>query len=369
MNNTLKKIGMFEATAFIIITIINYTMLNTPKEIISKTASGAWLNMIFIIALTIIFVIFITKLLKKFPFMDIVDISEFLGGKVFKIIVSTIFVIALFFTLIYNLQNFTNALQVIFLQDSPMIYILLFFLVGIIFANRLGFNAIVRVNLVITGLLLLSVLIIFFAPIKDYTFENLFPILGNGISETFFEGLGNIFVFSGLFYLLLLPPLLEDQKSLPKIGVIAVVISGVYLLLSLLNLLMLFRFIIDSEEIVSLLLSTRIISFGEFFQRVDALFTFLWTFSYLSYLSIGTFFVTYIIKKITNISNQNVLTYGIALLIFSVTLLAQNFLATSKALSPYVNTVTIFALIVVPTIVIVLASMKSRYKSFKNNIT
>lgn len=73
-----KKIGNLEAIALVLIVVIAHIISNLPKGIISSTSSGAIINVVFvsIIALGIVFLI--SELLKKFPNLDILDISKFL---------------------------------------------------------------------------------------------------------------------------------------------------------------------------------------------------------------------------------------------------------------------------------------------------
>ena len=81
-----RKIGNIEAIALILTVMINHIILNLPKNIINSTSSGAIMNVIFISILAIVIALFICKLLKNFPLLDIFDIAKFLGGKLLKTI-------------------------------------------------------------------------------------------------------------------------------------------------------------------------------------------------------------------------------------------------------------------------------------------
>ena len=83
----LSKLGSLEAIAFTIIVMLNNIVLNLPKSILSKCGSSSIINVIYISIIGFIFLSIILKLFKKFKGYDILDISEFLGGKAFKIIV------------------------------------------------------------------------------------------------------------------------------------------------------------------------------------------------------------------------------------------------------------------------------------------
>ena len=88
----ISKIQNMEAIAMLTIVMANKIILNLPKTIIASTGSSAWINAIYIIAIAFIFVFLVTKLLKKFPDKDILDISEYLGGKKLKIVISIFYI-------------------------------------------------------------------------------------------------------------------------------------------------------------------------------------------------------------------------------------------------------------------------------------
>jgi hypothetical protein len=79
-----SKIGTFEAITLILSVIIIHTVLSLPKTLLDLTSSATFINLIYVSILAIIFVIILCKLLKTFPGMDIIDVSEFLGRKIFE---------------------------------------------------------------------------------------------------------------------------------------------------------------------------------------------------------------------------------------------------------------------------------------------
>ena len=144
--NNITKIGTFEAISFLVIVMINRIILNNPKEIIDNVGASAWINVIVISIVAIIFVLIISKLYQNFIGKDILDISEYLGGKVLKKTVCLIFGLILLYIAAIVLRNFSDSLQKIFLVDAPVTYIMFFFLIGMIVINKLGFSTIAKIN-------------------------------------------------------------------------------------------------------------------------------------------------------------------------------------------------------------------------------
>lgn len=361
--NNLCKIGTIEAIAFVLILMITRIVLNIPKEIIQNTGSSAWINVIVISIIVILFTLLICKLFKNFPVCDLIDVSEYLGGKWLKIIVSFIYFLIFIILTAVILRNFSEILKNVIFFNSPIAYILLFFIVGIVVANRLGFPTIARINLIITFLALIAILVSFFFSANSYVPSNLFPIFGYGINETFFSGLINLFSFNGILFLYFLAPLLKDPSKFKKISVIAVVISSIYLFLSVTSLLLLFSFILDSEELISALLASRILSFGNFIQRVDAIFIFTWILAFLSYLSITTFFAIHVFKKATNIERVNTISYCFAAIIFGLALAAKDLLPDAYIGTTFSQISVLVTTFVIPISILALANIKYKKKN------
>lgn len=361
--NTITKIGTFEAIGFMIIVMINRLILNNPKEIIENVGTSSWLNVIVISVIAVIFVLIICKLYKNFTRKDILDISEYLGGSTLKKISSIIFFILFTYVAAIVLRNFCDSLQRIFLPNTPITYIMLFFLIGMIFANKLSFSAIIKINMFIVGIILLSIIVIFVTPINFFDISNLFPVFGNGINETFFSGLTNVFIFSGITYLYFLMPFLNNTKDFKKIAVVSVIISSIYLLLSVISLLGLFSYLITSEDIFSVLLITRVINLGTVFERVDAIFLLVWILTFLTYLSFILYFLLHTYKSITNVSNQNGVIYTISALIFGLALLPKNVIELNYLENTVLKTLVLIFSFVFPLILFILANLKYKRKN------
>ena len=94
--------------------------------------------------------------------------------------------------------------------------------------------------------------------------------------------------FLVMSYLYFLIPILKNPEQFKKVAFISTIISAIYLFLSVICLLMMFSFISFSEELLSVYLLTRMIEFGRFFQRIDAIFILIWILAMISFLSISS---------------------------------------------------------------------------------
>lgn len=74
-----QKIGTVEAIMMILAIVVSHTLLYLPKNILSFMKSASILNIIYVSIFAILIAYLIYRLLRNFPGLDIIDISEFVG--------------------------------------------------------------------------------------------------------------------------------------------------------------------------------------------------------------------------------------------------------------------------------------------------
>lgn len=356
-----EKIGYVEAIALIAIVMINKIILNTPKDIISNTGPSSWINVIYISFISIFVVCIIAKLLKNFPGSDILDISNYLGGNVLKIIIGVLYITLLLALTASIIKSLSETLRTIYFKNSPILFITLFFIVSSIICNRFGLKVIAKANLIISPIIFVSIVIILASSIKNFMPQRIFPILGYGVDKTFLSGLSNLFSFSGILYLLFLPPLLDKPEKLKRLSIVSVIISGAYLLLSVTCLLLSLSFTMHSDESFSLYVLTRNLDYGRFIQRVDAVFILIWIISIISYINIPITICIHIFKKITNFQTTNLINYGFNIIILIISILPIEYAIFTNILGKFVqySFLALFFGISIP--ILIIAYLKSKY--------
>lgn len=360
------RMGTLEAILFILVVITNKIILNTPRAIILSCGSSSVINTIYISILAMILVIIIVKLFKRFESYDIFDISSYLGGTPLKIFMGIGYMVGFLVMGALVLRDFGESLRIIYYTNSPLLYIMLFFILGAIISNRFGAKAIIKSNALIMPIAVFSILIILFSSFKNFTFERIFPILGNGIDATFLSGASNIFSLTGITYLFLIMPYLKDSKKFKKISYISIGISTIYLTVSVLCLLLVFPYVTTPDGPTSIYLFTRTIEFGDFLQRIDAVFVLLFILSTLSYLSITLFMTLSVFKKVTNIEDSKAMTYCFATLIFGLALIPKNVFEVKIVNTTFFRYFVIFFAFLFSTIVLFFANLKKK-KEEKND--
>ena len=238
-----QKIGTVEAIMMILAIVVSHTLLYLPKNILSFMKSASILNIIYVSIFAILIAYLIYRLLRNFPGLDIIDISEFVGGKLFKNIIGIIFILYFITSFSMFLRSFCESIKIIYYPMTNIFFILSFFIIAICIANRLDFNATLKTTLIILPIVLISVIFLFLTNLGQFTPQRMFPIFGEGIYNTFVLGLVNLYSFAGIEYIYFLPPFLKKPENMKKILLISIGISALYLLLSVATLLFIFAFL------------------------------------------------------------------------------------------------------------------------------
>ena len=364
----IKQISNFQAIALILIIVTNHLILGTPRTLIAETGTGTILNMIYVFILAILLVFIITKLFSNFNGKDIIDISEFLGGKVLKVIVGIVFIIYFLVILSTTVRVIVQDLEIIYFQNISVYVLTLAILASIVFVYKYGSSAVVKCNSIIAPIVGIAILIIAFSNVQDFSLDRLFPILGFGAKETFITGASNIFAYSGLAILYFIMPMLKDSKNFKKVSIVSTILVGILIVGSVSSLVLSFPFIENINEISSLYVESRDISYWQVFQRIDGLFVFSWILALLSYISVVLFIIVVIFRKLTNAKKEFPVVLAFATITYVTTLIPNN-IAMIRFLEDIVFKYTnIIVAIFLSLIILIFANIKYKIVNRKNTI-
>lgn len=360
-----NKISLVEAIALILIITINKLSINLPQSILTSCGSSAILNAIYISIIAILVTFIIIKLFRKFPNYDIIDVSEFLGGKFLKYLIGIILFVYIIFICAMLLRDFAEIIHILYYMDTPIIYLLGFFIIVCAISNLFGGKSVIKTNVIFCAIMVISLIISFLSVLPNVTPQRIFPILGYGAYNTFFNRITNIFAFNGLLVLYLVPSMLKESQDFKKASIIAVSIAAVLLVLATASLLLAFSFSTQIDSISSLytLLATN--EFGRYFQHPESVFVFTWTLSFMSYVNIVCMLLVNILQKITNVKNGKPFVIPICIIILIIAVIPESIMqlrSFSNFVLKYI--VSPLTFIIFP---IILAIANLKYKKLHKN--
>ena len=355
-----SKLENIEAIAFLSIISINSMILSTSQELIRTCSSASLITAIIVSILAVIITLIFSGLSKNFSGQGLLDITDFLGGKPLKFIIGLIFIAYFTFRASLFLNKICDCLQIVYYPMTNVLFIALLFCIAAGIVLYFKNNSLFKVSVLILPIIFASVLLIFIGNGKNFNFQNIFPIFGNGIKSTFFSGLSNIYAFYGIAYLLFIPDKLKHPEKMKKISLIAIVISALFLIISSANILFLFGEKFSDTEFFPLYISVRSIEFGTFFERLDSMFLLLCILAFIPVLSLNAYVVLDIFKNITNISNSKPIIFAYLLTILGIMMcykLNSTILFFETTLSKIL--LIVFG-IILPFVILILANIKKK---------
>lgn len=363
---TKQKISTVSAIMLTLSIVISYITSSLPRTFINETKSATLLNIIYNTIIVLFIILLVCKLFKKFPGLDLLDISKFLGGNIFKNIVGGLFIAYFIISSSMMLRNFCEALGVVYYPSTNYVFIILIFIIAIALVNNLSFNATLNTASIVFPVVLISVILLFCGNLENFSFKRIFPILGDGFYNTFVLGLRNIGAFGGICYLYFLPPMLKEPEKFKKIAVISVIFTGAFIFLCVATLLFMFSFFITTDEIMPLFSAARHIEFTSFFQRFESIFLLIWIISFCCYLSITCKFSAHIFNKMFNLSDTKPMLNIFTILILGISLVPKNYAISNLFETNIYRYLRIAIGFVLGITILILANLKKKKVGEKN---
>ena len=169
------KLSKVEGIFLIVAIMVNQLILNVPNSFIHEVSTGIFLNTVYVATLAVIFAMLVNILFRSFESFDILDVSEYLGGKPLKILIGIAY-LAFFVLLVSTLARYmAQALRLIYFPTTPVAFILLFLLAPVVLINKLGLRSIARINIVILPASIGGMILIGLSLWSSLDYNNLFP--------------------------------------------------------------------------------------------------------------------------------------------------------------------------------------------------
>jgi len=332
------KFGRWEAVALTSNLICTKVFLYFNRLTVEDAGNAGWLMAIFICAVAVALYSLQIWLYKKFEGKDILDIAEIAGGKILKAITGFTLGGLLFLLAAITIRKFSEDIKTVSLPTSPLSYVMVFFMAGIVIAGFLGVESIVRHSAIVIPVVVAGYIVILLGIMPKIDVTNLFPIFGTGVKNVLLKGFYRTSIFAELLVLFMLPPFLGGYEDVKNIGYVSVGLCSFFLITGSLVYILVFPYPSSLEPFLPVFNMARLIGLGRFFQRIESLFVFIWVMSALMYLSAVFFFATYTVSKAAGLKYIRPMIIPFAIIVFSIAFLPPDLVSVIKIESGFVNT-------------------------------
>jgi len=347
--------GSWEGITVLVNLIFVQILLSYSRIMAIYSGSAGWMIPVLSTVIVLIYFSVVASLYKNIGSLDLLDISEKAGGKVLKIVVGILSAIFLFIQLATALGDFSKTLKITSLDKSPLLFVELIFIVGIICSAFFGIEAVVRINAFLLPVVIIGFLLITIGVIPQFDVNNLFPILGRGYISVIKGSLYELSAYSSLIILFFMVPFIK-KKYLKRVGFRSIIVSGLLLIWSTLSFLLLYPYQIAVENKIPVFQMAKYIEVGNMFQRIESIFVLISSISALLYLGVFFAFLIHIINKTLSIKKSKLLVIPIAVICLIVSHLLQSMNIDFNS-SKVTDIIWLFGL-VLPLIIVIIGAVK-----------
>lgn len=314
------KLRCFQA-ALLVFFIIHGGMFGAGVNLLLKIAhEDAWIAGILGSIIGFIPFYLFVSFATTHPDGNIFESMETLFGKIFGKIISiiiTLFVIS--FILIY-FWNLTNLISSQYLYKTPQLFIYIIFAIPLIYLLLKGIKITLRSITIIFFITTFLYAITFFSLIPQVHFDNVLPILKDGIPPIIEAALGFVaYCISPLIFINAIPVhYYEDKENYKKYMIISYIISSIsinivpFLLVSIFGIDLAALYQYPEFQIL------RRVSIGGFIERVESTLSIQWIFELFVLVAMGMYFIKQGVYHIFHVKKNYVKTglNGLFLIIF-----------------------------------------------------
>lgn len=210
---------------FIIIGVAIISLKTYPVVFLIDGRNSSWVGSIiasFIIFFYYLYILYVMKKTKKYNVWDIYKgaFGKYVGGILFGF-----FCINLFLTLLESCAVQGNAIHVGLLQNTPIWFLIVMFIVAAVYVLFKGNKAIILTTVLGIVLICIAGINLGVLTFKYKRIKYLFPIFENGISIKFLKSIIKILgLYAGIVISIFYVSQIKNKKNIKKVAIIALII-------------------------------------------------------------------------------------------------------------------------------------------------
>lgn len=270
-----------QLTAITVNAIVVRIIITFPRYIFEICGNSAYMAMIYVSGIAFL-CFWATNPLYRAK-MNVIGMSERLGGKPLRIITGICVFILLVLNFIPILRIFPEVIRLVLLQKTYTQIIAAVFAVCVVLGASLGIEAAARVHQLFLPIAAAVFVAFAIMLVPDLHFGYILPIFGNGCKSIFLKALPTMSVFTDLLMLNILIPEMKESETYKKVGFKAILYGGGCATLIFLVYGLCYSYPSSSQFIIPIYQLERLINLSDFFSRLEAVFQFVWAISLLLY--------------------------------------------------------------------------------------
>ena len=185
-----EKLSTWEIVCTLSLITLTPILISFPQYSSKEFGNALDLHSIYLSIVVFIFYLIVLKLYKPFEGKDIMDIVEYVGGNVLKIIMSIAVILYTLTMMVFTMQEFGEDIKDVMFNHSTNAEINILFSIGMAFLCAFGIRGVFRLGTYLFPAIVISFILMFYSLSSKIDLINLTPILGTGAYTVFVKGYG-----------------------------------------------------------------------------------------------------------------------------------------------------------------------------------
>ncbi len=316
--------GSAEAFCLMLVMLTTRVFYSSPLALIKDLGTAAWYGTLLSCAVSLIFFGLLYLLMKRFPNQDLYQVYETVTGKIISKLLILIFSFYFLYYAAINVREFTAILKAYSMPYTPVSILIFVFLLVVIAMTYVGLEGIVRVSYIFFYFIMCGLAMLLLLAIPAYDFNNLYPLFGYGLKETIKIGVLRSSAYDEIVILAIIINSIYGLKTFKRVGFYSLILAGLIISVTLACILAAFEYTAASEQLSGLFQLSRIIYYSRFFQRIEAIFLFIWVFASVITVSMAFYLAVSSYCRAFKIKNHRPLLFPFAALAFMVAFIPRN---------------------------------------------
>lgn len=323
--NKKGEFGIYEIVALTSMAMLAKILYTSSAVSVKSLGTTSWYMTIISCITTIIFFLFICKLMERFPGKDIFEIYEIVLGKFLGKFIGLIFSLFLLFYCSSGIREFLEMIKSYNLPDTPPSIIIGAFMIVIALICYKGIEDLARFSYIIFYPVLFGICFILILAIPYYKPDYLKPYFGYGLWKTVYTGFLRSSGYQEVTLLYIIIKSIHGLKDFKKAGLITIMLAGSITSVTMLCYIMAFGYIAGAESVSGIFQLSRIIYYNRYFQEIESVFLFIWVLTAVQNCSLAMYLSITTYCKAFNIGEHRNLILPFCFLTFMASLIPNNF--------------------------------------------
>ncbi|WP_147535818.1 GerAB/ArcD/ProY family transporter [Bacillus marasmi] len=317
------KISNVQFSVLVTMYVIGSSILLLPSALAAKAKQDAWLAAIIGVGLGFILIVIYNSLAKSYPKMNLAEYSEKILGKWLGLCISLMFSAYFFLISSLVLRNIGDFLVTHVLDDTPIQFIEILFILVVIFGLYYGLETFSRTSEIIFPITIFFFCLLIILIFPQAKIENIQPMLEGGFKPIINGTLPYIGTpCMELVVFLMIYPYVKDTNKTTKAFYYGYLFGGLILIIiSFISILVMGSEMTGRVIYPTFILATKI-NIANILERIEAIMAILWIITIFFKLIICFYATTVCFAQALKLKHSRILYFPFGMMMIVLSLIA-----------------------------------------------